>query len=99
MLHAHLLARHLRATGVPTIAWRQGAYGSALVAAGLDGYECGMGVGEHGDVREFIGARKPSTKSQSGFAASGIYIPSLRRSVPPRVARTLFGVPPLSRTR
>ena len=87
MLQAHLLARHLRTAGVPTIAWRQGAYGSALVAAGLDGYECGMGVGEHGDVRGFIGARKPrkpSTKPQGGFAASGIYIPSLQRSVPPR---------------
>ena len=93
LLHAHLVARHLRAAGVPTIAWRQGTYGSALVAAGLDGYECGMGIGEHGDVRGFIGARKPrkpSTEPQSRFAASGIYIPSLRRSVPPKVARALF---------
>jgi hypothetical protein len=88
LLHAHLVARHLRGAGVPTIAWRQGAYGSALVAAGLDGYECGMGVGEHGDVRGFIASRKP--RKQGGFAASGIYIPSLRRSVPPKVARTLF---------
>ncbi len=31
LLHAHLAARHLRAAGVPTIAWRQGIYGSALV--------------------------------------------------------------------
>ncbi len=93
LLHAHLAARHLRAAGVPTIAWRQGIYGSALVAAGLDGYECGMGVGERGDVRGFVGARKPrkpNSEPQSGFAASGIYIPSLRRSVPPKVARVLF---------
>jgi hypothetical protein len=93
LLHAHLLARQLRAAGVPTIAWRQGAYGSALVAAGLDGYECGMGIGEHSDVRGFISARKPrkpGTKPQDGFAASGIYIPSLRRSVPSKVARALF---------
>jgi hypothetical protein len=93
LLHAHLAARHLRAAGIPTIAWRQGIYGSALVAAGLDGYECGMGVGERGDVRGFVGARKPrkpSSEPQGGFAASGIYIPSLRRSVPPKVARVLF---------
>jgi hypothetical protein len=93
LLHAHLAARHLRAAGVPTIAWRQGIYGSALVAAGLDGYECGMGVGERGYVRGFVGARKPrkpSSEPQGGFAASGIYIPSLRRSVPPKVARVLF---------
>jgi hypothetical protein len=93
LLQVHLAARHLRAAGVSTIAWRQGAYGSALVAAGLDGYECGMGIGERSDVRGFIGARrprKPGTKSQSNFAAYGIYIPSLRRSVPPKIARALF---------
>lgn len=93
LLHAHLAARHLRSAGVPTIAWRQGIYGSALVAAGLDGYECGMGVGERGNVRSFVAARKPrkpNSEPQSGFAASGIYIPSLRRLVPPKVARLLF---------
>ncbi len=28
--------------GLPVLAWRQGIYGPALVAAGLDGYECGL---------------------------------------------------------
>ena len=37
-----IAARYLRNAGTPVIAWRQGAYGAALVAADLDGYECGM---------------------------------------------------------
>jgi hypothetical protein len=72
------------------IAWRQGAYGPALVAAGLDGYECGMGIGEHSNVRNFITTRKPREKESSPFAAQGIYIHALRRSVPPKVARVLL---------
>lgn len=92
MLHLHLAVRQLRAAGVPTIAWHQGAYGPALVAAGLDGYECGMGVGERSNVTAFLSARKPGApgRSSGGFAASGIYIPALRRSVPAKVARTLL---------
>jgi len=98
LLHLHLASRHLRAAGVPTLAWRQGAYGPALVAAGLDGYECGMGIGEQADVASFVGSRrprKPGAEARSGFAASGIYIPALRRSVPPKIARVLFDDPRL----
>ncbi len=96
LLQLHFVARHVRAAGVPTLAWRQGAYGPALVAAGLDGYECGMGVGERADIAGFVGARrprKPGAEPRTGFAATGIYIPSLRRSVKPRVARVLLDDP------
>jgi hypothetical protein len=98
LLAAHLAARHVRAAGVPTIAWRQGTYGPALVAAGLDGYECGMGVGERSDVAAFVAARrpvKPGAAARGGFSASGIYLPGLRRSVLPRVAKVLLADPHL----
>jgi hypothetical protein len=90
LLDLLVAARHLRSAGTRVMAWRQGAYGPALVAAGLDGYECGMGIGERADVRSFINCRKPRVKDGTPFAAQGIYIPALRRSVPPKVARVLL---------
>jgi len=83
-------ARHIRSAGVPTIAWRQGVFGSALVAAGLDGYECGMGIGEQAKAKAFMGTRKPRKKSGKGFASEGVYIAALGRSVPRKVARVLL---------
>ena len=89
LLDLFVAARHLRSAGTPVIAWRQGAYGPALVAAGLDGYECGMGIGEQADVRGFITMRKPRDHDgKARFAAHGIYIPALGRSVPPKIARS-----------
>ncbi len=91
LLDALLAARHLRAAGVPTLAWRQGVYGNALVAAGLDGYECGMGVGEQSNPRANISARAPGRRSGGGFAAHGVYVAALGRSLPPKVAELLLG--------
>lgn len=90
LLDLFVAARHLRSAGTPVIAWRQGALGPALVAAGLDGYECGMGIGEHTNVRGFINARKPRSGGGTPFAAHGIYISALGRSVPTKVARVLL---------
>jgi hypothetical protein len=90
LLDLLVAARHLRSAGTPVVAWRQGAYGSALVAAGIDGYECGMGIGESADVRGMMNARKPRERSGSPFSAQGIFIPGLGRSLPPKVARLLF---------
>jgi hypothetical protein len=89
LLDLLVAGRHLRSFGTPVIAWRQGAYGPAMVAAGLDGYECGMGIGEQTNVPSYINQRKPRP-SGTPFAAQGIYIPALRRSIPPQVARALF---------
>lgn len=83
-------ARHLRSAGVPTIAWRQGVYGQALVAAGLDGYECGMGIGEQSDVKAVMGNHKPAKGSGGGFSPQGVFIAALGRSVPTPVARVLL---------
>ena len=91
LLDLVVAARHLRSAGTPVIAWRQGVYGPALVAAGLDGYECGMGIGEQTNVRGSITARKPrSDDNGAAFAAQGIYLPALGRSVAPKVARVLL---------
>lgn len=90
LLDLFVVAQRLAKAGTSLIAWRQGAYGPALVAAGLNGYECGMGVGEQANARGAINARKPKEGSGKSFAAHGIYIPALRRSVAPNVARTLL---------
>lgn len=82
--------RHIRSAGVPTVAWRQGVYGPALVAAGLDGYECGMGIGEQAKAKAFMGSRKPKSGSKKGFAPEGVFIAALGRSVPRSVARLLL---------
>jgi hypothetical protein len=83
-------ARHLRSAGIPTIAWRQGVFGPALVAAGLDGYECGMGIGEQAKAKAFMGSRKPRKKTGKGFSSEGIYLAALGRSVPRKVAGVLL---------
>jgi hypothetical protein len=82
--------RHIRSAGIPTIAWRQGVFGPALVAAGLDGYECGMGIGEQAKAKAFMGSRKPRQKKGKGFSSEGIYIAAFGRSVPRRVAALLL---------
>jgi hypothetical protein len=84
-------ARHVKEGGLHTIAWRQGIYGPGLVAAGLDGYECGMGTGEQTNVSRQQSSRKPREKGHSGGGGSGIYIETLGRSVPRKVGQTLLG--------
>jgi len=74
------------------IAWRQGVFGPALVASGIDGYETGIGISEQSNVRSNIAARrppKPGDKPGRG-GASGVYLEPLGRSVNPRVARILL---------
>jgi hypothetical protein len=83
-------SRHIRSAGVPTIAWRQGVFGPALVAAGLDGYECGMGIGEQAKAKSFMGSRKPRKRSKKGFSSEGIFLAALGRSVPRKVAQALL---------
>jgi hypothetical protein len=90
LLDVFVASRRLRSAGASVIAWRQGAYGPALVAAGLDGYECGMGIGERADIRASMNSRKPRPGGGTPFTPQGIYIPALRRSIPPGVARALF---------
>lgn len=57
------VALRIRAAGLPTTAWRQGVYGPALVAAGLDGYEPGACESEHTDVAKMRRSRQRPAKA------------------------------------
>lgn len=77
------LALRLRAEGVPTLAWRQGIYGPGLVAAGLDGYETGIGVRERADIAASISRRKPRPLGNVSKPRTpqGVYVPPFGRSL------------------
>lgn len=84
--------RHITDDGLRAIAWRQGIYGPALVAAGLDGYECGIGTGEQANVSRQQSSRK--RRDDGGHSSGGgsrIFIETLGRSVPRRVGQILLG--------
>lgn len=89
----HAFEHVKKISGLPVLAWRQGIFGPALVAAGVDGYETGIGISEQSNVRGNINARKPPKPGQESGrgGAAGIYLEPLGRSVNPRVARQLLG--------
>ena len=83
----------LARTGVPILAWRQGIYGPALVAAGIQGYETGIGTREQCNMARATascGPRRDGTK-RTGGAAPGVFLEPLGRSVPMPVAQALLG--------
>jgi hypothetical protein len=85
-------ARQAKAGGLRVVAWHQGIYGPGLIAAGLDGYECGMGTGEQTNVARQQSSRKPRKDGSSGGGGgAGIYIETLGRSVPRKVGQILLG--------
>jgi hypothetical protein len=84
-------AMHARESSLEVFAWRQGIYGLGLVAAGLDGYESGMGTGEQTQMSRRQSARKPKADSDSsGGGGPGIYLETLGRSVPRSAGQTLL---------
>ncbi|HWF50475.1 MAG TPA: hypothetical protein VG294_07525 [Solirubrobacteraceae bacterium] len=93
VLRLFMAARRIRRTGARVIAWRQGIYGPGLVAAGLDGYETGIGTRELCNVASSIASRKPPKPGQKpgGGGVPGIYLEPLHRSVSSRVGETLLG--------
>jgi hypothetical protein len=91
-------AGRAQASGLHVIAWRQGIYGPGLVAAGLAGYECGMGTGEKSDVAGQMARRRKGrdvNKKPQGGPVPGVYLETLGRSVVPRVANALFSNTPM----
>lgn len=92
VLRLFAATRRLKQTGTRVIAWRQGIYGPGLVAAGIDGYETGIGTREQANIAGAITARKPKpNKKSSGGAGTGIYLEPLHRSVISKVGETLLG--------
>ena len=84
-------ARRAKASGLRIVAWRQGVYGPGLVAAGVDGYECGIGTGEQTNITRQQSSRRPRDDSAHGGGGSGIFIETLGRSVSRRVGHILLG--------
>ncbi|ASW88162.1 MULTISPECIES: hypothetical protein [Mycobacterium] len=84
--------RHMGAA-VPIIAWRQGQYGLAAVAAGAVGYQTGLGTDERCDLAEFTRARRPKPPPEPGKGpqmTKRIYLGRFGRSVSSRVAEVLL---------
>jgi hypothetical protein len=77
---------------MPVVAWRQGVYGPALVAAGLAGYETGIGIGEQTNIARQQANRRAKDKSKRTGGGPGIYLDQLGRSVPKPAAELLLGV-------
>lgn len=69
VLRYFLTAQRVKRAGMTTLAWRQGVLGVGVTAAGLDGYETGMGTAEKADVRDMIARRKPRP---DGLRAEGL---------------------------
>lgn len=96
VLHLFQAAQRLRRPGLAVHAWRQGAYGPALVAAGLQGYETGISVGESTDLAAAARSRRPAPppepdqedKAQGG-GGGAVFLAPLGRSVPRRVVDAL----------
>lgn len=80
------------ASGIDAVAWRQGIYGPALVAAGFAGYETGIGTGEQTNIARLAANRKAKeNRTKRGGGGGGVFLDPLGRSVSRRVAETLLG--------
>jgi hypothetical protein len=76
------------------IAWRQGLFGEASVAAGAAGYETGIGWGERCDVRQLMaGRRKPAG---GGPGPRPVYVTDLGASLPKRTVAALMAAPAMA---
>ena len=71
VLRLFAATRRLKQTGTRVIAWRQGIYGPGLVAAGIDGYETGIGTRERANVASAITARSRPSPEGSPPGAPG----------------------------
>lgn len=78
---------------LPILAWHQGVYGPALVAAGAAGYESGIGTNEQTDVLRALSNRRPKQDGQKrlGGAAPGIFFAAFGRSISPAIGSALLG--------
>lgn len=72
----------------PVIAWQQGLFGEACLAAGARGYETGIGWRERCDLQSGMAVhRKPP--NGSGFGKRPVYVAELGRSIPAKTVAAL----------
>jgi hypothetical protein len=64
------------------IAWQQGLFGEACVAAGASGYETGIGWRESCDMQRAMTTRRSLPASDAHPGVRPVYLPELARSVP-----------------
>jgi hypothetical protein len=83
---AHLAAK------APVMAWRQGQYGLAAVAAGAMGYQTGPGTDERCDLANFARRRRPKPEGvPGGFGTTRfIYTALFGRSFPEKAAAAML---------
>ena len=97
----HLLAATAHAASrVPVIGWRQGLYGSALLAAGASGYESGAGSGERCHYPDLWARRRPDPPEQQEQAdkdaprgGAFVYLAAFGRSLRRKDAAALLEHP------
>jgi hypothetical protein len=94
--HAFSAFLHAQSLGVPVIALRQGVYGPSLCAAGISGYETGVGLSEQAQIKGAISRRaKPRDHGKhGGGTGAGVYLEPLGRSLRKRVAEELLASTP-----
>lgn len=95
VLQLFTAAQRLKTTGATVMAWRQGFYGPGLVAAGLDGYETGTGVGERTDLATAYNSVKPGSRDGDGpkGTPAPVFFEALGRSLPRPMSRLLLDHP------
>ena len=84
VLRYFLTAQRVKRAGMTTLAWRQGVLGVGAAAAGLDGYETGIGTGERADVRDMIARRKLRRTASREAAARARWSTSSRSAAASR---------------
>ncbi|RZS91588.1 hypothetical protein EV189_0835 [Motilibacter rhizosphaerae] len=83
--------RELRAHW-PVLMWQQGELGDAALAAGAEGYECGIGWRERCDLGSQMRAHRKPTRR--GGSARPVYIGALRASLPKSSVEALLAADP-----
>jgi hypothetical protein len=86
--------QRLKRIGATVIAWRQGFFGKALVAAGSDGYDTSAGMCEKTDFkRSRQRVKSGSCDGDGGGAPSPIFSEAPGRSIPGQRMRNLLENP------
>lgn len=77
--------------GLRTVAWNQGILGAAVVAAGADGYETGIGQLESTDLASRRRSKRPGRGKSDTYARyKGVYLDTLGSSIPHRAAEVIL---------